>query len=365
MIGTDHAAAGAPDAIETHRPLWRRLANRNLLYALAVVFLAVVLWRSRFWDSGDAIRQFEARDVVLVPLLSLALAIPLAMRQRLILSSLGFRFPVWSVAPITYYGNTVGFMTPASSGELLRPSLFQRIFGLPLPQGIGVVLFERVYSIFLFGLACLIALSWTGTFPRGTGVVLAPLFLAACLLPSAIVKLAPALRSRLPLDRLSRLVPHRIRDRVGDMVQESGATLQRLWGSPRLVAGFLGLSVGIFLIMGVQFWLIQDGMGQHLTLQEAWVVLAASAMAGVASGLPLGIGATDAVMLSLLKAYGVDTATAGSIVILTRTLINLPSGLFGLSAYLIAVRQKPLAGVEPRDERVSRLVPAGAGRNDE
>ena len=362
MIRTQTSAT--PNVAAAPRPLWRRLANRNLLYLLALVFLALVLWRSRFWDSGDAISDFERRDLVLVPLLSLALVVPLAIRQRLILGELGYRFALWAIAPITYYGNTVGFLTPASSGELLRPSLFERIFGVPIAQGIGLVLFERLYSIFLFGLACLLALSWTGTFPRGTGVVLTPLLLVACFLPSLIVKLAPTVHGRLPTDRLANLVPSGIRHRVGDTVQESGSTLQRLWGSPRLVGGFVPLSATIFLAMGVQFWLIQDGLGQHLTLQEAWVVLAASSMAGVASGLPLGIGATDAVMLSLLKAYGVDTSTAGSIVILNRTLINLPSGIFGLCAYLIALRQGSATKASAVSEPGGVLVPAGAGMDE-
>jgi uncharacterized protein (TIRG00374 family) len=365
MIGADEAAMDTDSETPARRPLWRRLATRNMLYVLALVFFAIVLWRSKFWESGDAIDRLTVERIILIPLLSVLIAVPLALRQRAILGALGHRFPAWSLAPLSYYGNTVGFMTPAASGELLRPALFQRIFGLPLPLGVGVVLYERLYSLFLFVLACLVALSWTDLLPRGAGVVLLPVFVVSCLLPSATVKLAPALRRALPLGRLANLVPHRQRDHVGDSVRESGATLQQLWSSPRLTVTFIALSVAVFLVMGGQFWLIQDGLGQDLTLQEAWVVLGVSAMAGVASGLPLGIGATDAVMLSLLRAYGVDTSTAGSIVILSRTLINLPTGIFGLCAYLIAIRQRPAGPAESPPESAPQLASASTSRIDE
>jgi uncharacterized protein (TIRG00374 family) len=128
------------------------------------------------------------------------------------------------------------------------------------------------------------------------------------------------------------------------------------------VAFFIALSAITFLVMAIQFWLIPEALGQDISLQEAWVVLTAGAMAGFLSGLPLGLGATDAVMLSLLKAYGVETTEAGQIVILTRVLINLPGGLLGLAAYLLAVRQKP-AGTPATP--VARFAAASLGRDSE
>lgn len=332
---------------ETSRPFWR--SPHSLLYVVALVFLAIVLWRSKFWESGDAIKNVQAQYLVLVPLLSLALVIPLALRGRVMLSGLGYRASAIALAPLAYYGNTVGFMTPAASGEVLRPSLFQRIFGVPVARSIGIVFFERLFSFYLFGISCLLALSWTGQAPAWVGPAALPLLIAACLAPSAFVALAPALNHRLPAKGLARFVPHRIRDRIGEHVKESGSTLSKLWLNPGVVAAFVALSAVAFAVMAVQFWLLTEALHQDITLQEAWVVLTAGAMAGFVSGLPLGLGATDAVMLSLLKAYGVETTEAGQIVILSRVLINLPGGLFGLAAYLIAVRQG-------RDQRSTKPV---------
>lgn len=327
------AEGGAPTP---QRPFWR--SPRTWLYAIALVFLAIVLWRSRFWDSGDALGDVGAQYFVAIPLLSLALIIPLALRGRVMLAGLGHQASVIAIAPLAYYGNTVGFMTPAASGEALRPSLFKRTFGLPVAQGAGIVFFERLFSFYLFGLSCLLALSWTKEAPDWLGPVATALLLAACVVPTAFVSAAPTLNRMLPTERMIQLIPGGIRHHV----EEGSATLAKLWTSAVVVAAFVVLSAIAFLVLALQFWLLPEALGQDISVQEAYVVLTASAMAGFLSGLPLGLGATDAVMLSLLRAYGVDTTEAGQIVILNRVLINLPTGLFGLGAYLLALRQKPM-----------------------
>jgi uncharacterized protein (TIRG00374 family) len=144
-------------------------------------------------------------------------------------------------------------------------------------------------------------------------------------------------------------------------VEESGSTLQTLWKDVTVGGWFVATTAVAFGLMGLQFWLIPEALGQGITMQEAYVVLTASAMAGFASGLPLGLGATDAVMLSLLRAYGVDATEAGQIVILSRVLINLPTGIFGLAAYLIAIRQK---SAEPTASAPARLGVATAGERE-
>lgn len=321
--------------VPPQRPPWR--SPRSLLYVLALVFLAIVLWRSKFWDSGDALEGVDAGYFVLIPLISLTFAPLLAIRGRVMLSMLGHPVSALRLAPLAYYGNTVSFMTPAASGEALRPSLLKRTFGVPIAQGIGVVLFERSYSFFLFGISCLLALSWTGDSPGWVGPVVLPMLIAACLIPSAIVAIAPTVNRVVFAERVARLVPHRIRDHV----EEGSATMRKLWLDTMVVASFVVLSALAFLLMAFQFWLIPEALGQDVSLQEAYVVLTVSTLAGFLSGLPLGLGATDVVMLSLLRAYGVDATEAGQIVILNRVLINLPTALFGVAAYLIAIRQKP------------------------
>lgn len=326
----------------------RLRALRGLaLYALALTFLGLVLWRTRVWEVGDSLGQVNPFTLTLIPLFSVVISLPLAIRQRFILNALGQRFSMWRLLPISYYGNTVGFLTPVSSGEILRPALFQRGLDLPLPQGIAVVLYERLYSSFLLGATGLLALTWTGILPWIVSAALVPLFLTASVLPPLAYWATRSLGARLPMSRLERLVPSRLRNRFLDASRESGTTLSQLLLSPRLVVFFCLTTYLVFLIMTLQFWVLVREVTPGISLPEAWVVLVASNLAGILSGLPLGLGATDAVMVSLLGVYGAGAPASATVVVLLRGLINLPTGILGLLAYLTALRQRPAPALQP------------------
>ncbi|HSP55300.1 MAG TPA: lysylphosphatidylglycerol synthase transmembrane domain-containing protein [Dehalococcoidia bacterium] len=331
----------------------RRFPWRSIgLYGLAAVFLSLVVWRSRVWEAGDSFQRVDALTIVVVPLLSLVIAVPLAVRGRAVLAALGHRFSALSLIPVTFYGNTVGFLTPAASGELLRPSLLERGFGVPLARGAAVVLYERLFSMYLMCLTGLLAFTWTGTIPVAASVGLAPVIAALALTPMGIV-----MAFDLRLGRVGERLPAFIRSRLGGL-SGTGDAMDSLWRSPRLAVSFVALSVMVFGVMMLQFWLLVKGTGEDISLTEAWVVLFAANMAGVFSGLPLGLGATDATMVSLLNAYGVDLSAAAAITVLARVLINLPAGIFGLVAYLLAVRQTGAAipVEEQRPPTIGRTV---------
>ena len=315
------------------------------LYALAFIFLGLVLWRTRVWEVGESLEQVNPLMLTLIPLLSVILGLPLAIRQRLILNTLGHRFSAWRLLPISYYGNTVGFLTPFSSGEILRPVLFQRGLNLPLSQGVAVVLYERLYSSFLLGVAGLLALIWSGILPWMVSAALMPLILTASALPPMAYWAARSFGARLP-SRLERLVPGRIRDRLPDTSRESGTAMSQLFLSPRLALSFCVTTYLTFFIMMLQFWVLVQEVTPGVSFSEAWVVLVASNLAGILSGLPLGLGATDAVMVSLLGVYGVGVPASATVVILMRGLINLPTGILGLLAYLTALRQRPAPALQ-------------------
>ncbi len=298
------------------------------------------------WDMGDSLGQADTFTLALVPVFSVLLGLPLAIRQRLILRALAQRFSAFRLVPISYYGNTVGFMTPVSSGEILRPALFQRGLNIPLPQGVAVVLFERFYSAFLFGISGLLALTWTGILGWPTSAALVLVFVAGSLLPLLGYWAARRLGVRLPLARLEHLVPRFVRERFAGTFGESGTALRRLVSSPGLACSFCLTTCLTFLVMALQFWVLVRAVTPGVSIPEAWVILVASNLAGILSGLPLGLGATDAVMVSLLGFYGVNGSASVTIVVLLRGLINLPTGILGLAAYLAALRQRPAPALQ-------------------
>jgi uncharacterized protein (TIRG00374 family) len=142
-------------------------------------------------------------------------------------------------------------------------------------------------------------------------------------------------------------LPGFLRRRISGL-DDAGETLEQLWRAPRLAVEFVLLSIAAFLLLQLQAWLVIDAVGSGIGPHEVWVVVVFSAMAGMASGLPFGLGAADVVMVSLLSAYGMDASDAAVAVILMRLLVNLPAGLLGVGGYLLTLRQtSPAAGSAP------------------
>ncbi|MEO7665460.1 MAG: lysylphosphatidylglycerol synthase transmembrane domain-containing protein, partial [Dehalococcoidia bacterium] len=349
--------AGEEQAL-TPKPPSKKSRQTIVLYTIAFAFLAIVLWRSRIWEAGETLGDVSPAILVLVPLLTVISVAPLALRQRAILRALDYRISALALAPIAFYGNTVGFMTPAASGELLRPTLFDRAFGLPLNHGVSVVLFERLYSMGIFLLSGLLAFSLTGVLPKWAAIPMAGLLVVGMFGPLALVRIL-----NIPVARIPSLLPRFVQRRLTGL-DEAGEAFERLWNSPRLAVEFVVLSLVTFAIMLAQYWLVVDGTGSEIGLHEMWVVVVAAAMAGMASGMPFGLGAGDAVMVSLLSAYGVDVPAAGAVVILVRALINLPAGLMGLGAYIIALRQGAPHEANGSSTSVTTRLATAIGGND-
>jgi uncharacterized protein (TIRG00374 family) len=339
----------------SHAFNWRTIA----LYSAAVIFLGIVLWRSRVWEAGDSLSNTSFALLIAVPLLTLLLVIPLGLRQRLVLRSLGYRFGAIPLSPVAFYGNTVGFMTPASSGEILRPALLNRAFGLPLSRGMSAVLFERLYSMGLFSLTGLLAFTLTGVLPAWLAAPAILLLTVGMLGPLIMVRLF-----NIPVSRLPQVLPGFVQRRLVGL-EEAGEAFERLWRDPALAVRFVILTLITFGVLLLQFWLVADGTGGEIAPHEAWVVLVASAMAGMISGLPFGLGAGDVVMVSLLTAYGLDAPDAAAAVILVRLLINLPTGLMGLGAYLITLRQAaPAQSMSPTVQSRNKLATVMGGSEE-
>ena len=200
--------AGEEQAL-TPKPPSKKSRQTIVLYTIAFAFLAIVLWRSRIWEAGETLGDVSPAILVLVPLLTVLSVAPLALRQRAILRALDYRISALALAPIAFYGNTVGFMTPAASGELLRPTLFDRAFGLPLNHGVSVVLFERLYSMGIFLLSGLLAFSLTGVLPKWAAIPMAGLLVVGMFGPLALVRIL-----NIPVARIPSLLPRFVQRRL-------------------------------------------------------------------------------------------------------------------------------------------------------
>jgi len=206
-------------------------------------------------------------------------------------------YPVsWRDAIYLQFSGITMSMTPGRVGEVLKPWLGRRLPGMPLSRGVALVFVERLSDLMAVSLLSLGALTFLGDAALGILGV------------AAIVGLMAALAG----SRWFRSFAVRFLSRqkwacsyaggISDMSDTIEVALRPLV----LIASVLA-SVLSWGMEGVGFYLCLRALGfAGIDVVGALAVHAVSAIVGVITLLPGGIGLTEASMAGILITLGMD-----------------------------------------------------------
>ena len=316
---------------------WHTLVTSRRAAALVGVgVLGILLWRA----NPATVWADLSRLSVPALLLSIGLIVPItlvrAVRTRLILDRLGYRVGWGSLVRAQLAGQTLSNLTPAASGDLVRAWLWRRDDEVPATKGVAVVVYERILS-----LALLVAVGAAFYAPDlgGPWVVtaIAAGSLAVIAVPLALthVTAVRSLSSGL-LAWVARLpgLSHRARP-----IQRMGGDVGVLAADPQLLATFSLTTVVVFVLSGLQIWLLVTGMGGIVDLPAAVGIYGLSQAGGSLSALPFGLGPADAVVVGLLLRAGTAFGVGTTVALLLRGTVSLPIALAAAAA--LAGRGRP------------------------
>ncbi|OLC03145.1 MAG: hypothetical protein AUI15_02735 [Actinobacteria bacterium 13_2_20CM_2_66_6] len=258
--------------------------------ALAAAVIAVS-HPDRIWAS--------LQQVELLPLIeALALNVPVvvlrAYRAQVVVAHLDHRVSMRHMMPIQLVGQTSSALTPAASGDFVRAYLWRRSDSVPLRVGAAVVMFERLYSLWLLIAVSvlLITLPRHGVF----GWVAVAVGLALGTVAPLLFELFPPAIEKWALAKVTR---GRFFGRFADGAQGMMDHFRALMRAPILLAWTSFISIAIFILSGVQIWL----------------------------------GSADAILVTLFAGYGVTVTLAATVAVLLRAVTTVPQALAGLAAY--------------------------------
>lgn len=309
----------------------RRL--RALQVPVVLALFALLLWRAGVADAGRAFGDVDPWLAVAVIGLNVPLAVLFAVRSHILLVRMGHRLPRAMLLSIAVLGNVAGTLTPASSGEVLRATALRSRAGVAGRDGAALVIFERALSLYLMAAGTAIAAAWIFLPPWAGGLA------AVAVLPAAVLPIAAS--------PLLRLIP---RTGDGDGAQPGvfrkalrGASdvaeqVQRLLRDVRVVLAWEAVTVGAFATATLQYWLLVRSLSAAVSPGEIWVAFGASQLAGVASLLPLGLGAADGSLAALLRRMGTTFEQGTVVAILARATMTLPLGVMAVASYLHLAR---------------------------
>ncbi len=258
-------------------------------------------------------------------------------RWDIFLRKLGAQVPRRESAGL-YFSTYLMVITPGKIGEVLKASILQDRYALPLTRGVPAVLVERIYD-FLAVLALAVGgiFFWSGPLAGlGTG-----LMAAACLPLLLVLFQYRPFRVRLVAKMLRAPMLSRYRIDVDETVEAFNSLLTwRIFFTafPVSVVAWLGECVGL--------WLVCRALQQGIGVGEAFFVYAAGTIVGSLSFLPGGIGGTEATIVWMLHTLDVSVATATTVALIVRLFTLWLAVLVGL-LFFLGHRKLMLTAVEP------------------
>ena len=312
--------------------------GRVVAAIIGIAIGAVVIWVSHPAAILDSLREVDTWPLVAALALNVPIVLLRAFRAQVILRFLGYRVSFMSMIPVQLIGQTSSTITPAASGDYVRAYLWRRDQEVPLRAGAAVVTFERLYSLFLLVAVAVLLI----TLPRHgfAGWVAVALLLVATSLAPLLLELAtpPALERAI----LGRITGGRLLGPIKGGAFDMVDNLRRLLRSPVLLSQTAAVTLAVFVLSGFQLALLLDGLGDSIRITQAVAVYATSQVAGILSTLPFGIGAADAILVTVLAGYGVSVGDSATAAVLLRAVSTVPQALAGLVAYLRRDRSSPL-----------------------
>lgn len=318
---------------------------RLLHLGVAAALVALLLWKADVHDVGAALARAELLPVIAVVAIDVPALFLLYVRARFVLEALGHDVPARILVPASILGNVAGSLTPASAGELLRAGVLHTRAEVSVEDALALVAYERSMSIYLLAL--------------GTGVVAA--FLALPVAAATLVAFAGAVLVLLPAATapLLRLLPgarggrSTRAGRAFDGFLGAAGQMRLLFGNLRLLGRWGGVTATIFALNAVQTWLLARSVSSEVTPAEGGVAFGASQLAGIASLLPLGLGAADGSLAGLLREMGLSLDESAAVAVMMRLTTTLPLGVAAIASYLFLTRPPSRVGGED-GERIRR-----------
>jgi hypothetical protein len=123
-----------------------------------------------------------------------------------------------------------------------------------------------------------------------------------------------------------------------------GGDVRTLAADAQLLTTFSLTTLVVFVLSGLQIWLLVAGMNGAVGVAAAVGIYGLSQAGGSLSALPFGLGPADAVVVGLLLRTGTPFGIGTTVALLLRGTVTLPIGLAAAAA--MAGRAHPEQALE-------------------
>ncbi|MDR6095853.1 lysylphosphatidylglycerol synthase transmembrane domain-containing protein [Stenotrophomonas sp. SORGH_AS_0321] len=265
----------------------------------AAVYVLLLVYVDRERNLFSQLRQL-AGPLLLCAALVLPGYLLRYQRWRLLLGGLETVHVSWWRGLWGYIAGFAFTASPGKAGELLRIRYFGWQ-GIAPRSTLTAFIFERAQDLLIITMLASGAATLIAAFGLLVGcVAMVVLGVAALALSPALGAFARRVVARLPGASVRRL---------GSFLVEGTCALAPLVGARLAVESAL-LGALAWLLTALAFWLLCDALGISLAMHLALGIYPLAMLIGALSFIPGGVGTTEAAIVLMLAATGVDTDRA-------------------------------------------------------
>ncbi len=313
----------------------RSFIRAHALRAINVaVFAALIALLYRQIDIDElrmAIGDVDLWFVAAAFLLNVPITTLYVVRSHGVLVRLGHRVERHVLVPAMILGNVAGSLTPGSSGEILRAAALRGHSQIPAADGAALVLFERGVSLYMMALCTAIAGIFVAL-PLGIALVVSAVVLPLFAVPAfgpVLLRALPTANEAQATSLVARAIGQvsQAKDRVSWILEDR-----------RLFVTWATFTLIVLALSALQVWLLAHGIADTVSPAEASFAFFACQLAGIASLLPLGLGAADGSLAALLRRFGLTFEQGAAAAVLLRMIVTIPFGIMAILCYVYLQR---------------------------
>jgi uncharacterized protein (TIRG00374 family) len=283
-------------------PRAQRLSRRSILLAVlcGIALYIAMAARTDFSTFGKTVMAVPPATWLALVSLSVMSYLLRFMRWHRFLQSLGHRLPPAKNLEI-YLAGFALTLTPGKVGESVR-SVCLYPYGVPYAHSIATLVAERFLDLMAVGgLACLVVF----LYPQQSNWIFGAL--------SACIGLLLFFRTRVVALLTMRLA----RGQAGNFMSDTMASMRFLLSGRRLAEALL-FSAASWCMQGISLFIIVNSFGYQFGVADVIGIYCLSILAGAASFIPGGLGATEVAISFLLTSAGMANADAVAASLLSR-----------------------------------------------
>lgn len=305
------------------------MKKRFLLIGISIIILAALIWYAKPLTLAGIVAKSDINYIFFALMLMTISICTRVLKWKVLLNDLKFL----EIFPVQMLGITISNFTPGKIAEPLKAVILKARKNISVSDSMPSIIWERIIDVIVLIIFSLIALQLFGFQSKIMLLSFISIGAFAFLIALLLVMLHNKNFGYSIFRRLRKLpIANRLSEDFMKNFYENKIKKKKLFSC--LV--FTGIA---WFLDGVVFYLTLQALGITVNPLVLSGIIALSVLIGVASTLPGGLGSTETVMIILLGALNIQSATAVAGVMIFR-FISFWYGIFIGGASFVYLSKK-------------------------